>query len=925
MVATKNNTYDINGHITTAIRMKPISKGSIFVFNCIQQGLYNEFENQIRGIQKDLRKYDDDALVDRFISFGPFDKLIRVDRISDFSVVNKFSSLAGVSSQQIQCAYKIWEKVVKGRDFKKEPHFGIITQLKIQNHLILGNGPHAEEFIAELLINKLTGIGDHIEIELLATLGWDEFIIILKNFEGYRSLFEPIVSIIRQLKLSDLEELAKNLKGAEVNYDNIDPEKKHLFMATYSTPYYSQVIGDKLEDLFTQHLSGNKEKFVQYKSVNLQELKNKLNLRENFGDEEIHVSTRLSIKPGHLKQVNGIIQHVFDDYETEANRGGEHTIPEQLCSIGRYDVYPWLGRRMMCWQFVVCFELLRFSICLNTKRKCEFKKTVVKSQYYNSFTIVSHEKELETVSKSYIRNILKQEGTEGLFIGQMRDILLGDYGGKSIHQVCNNRPILRDNVSDSIVQGLSRIFSLFDSCIMDRFTCDSFLDIYPFMMRLREIINTIELDDKKSLSINIQKRTKTINLPEFTSKDETHTILIRLFDKAINHFYHGLRNRYLSSYPMMDKNETGVDFSGRLHRILSGVTGMQNLLLDDLGCHRGKGFNVISTYPHISIQKGSFNISKANVFQLLQVEAFCLIYHEIFHSFVYHEDMEGVINKLLELSRILPPEALITSLEKRKFLLEEMAGDIFLLNNAFAGDLSLFGYWYWMFHLKTKGKIDSNFLIIFILLSALEHPAMERIYNSYLNNSSEIETIIRKETIISLLLEMIANLKLPEAMVSMIENDINKFFNSQMGRRSIKPIIMNLDILYSGLDAIYDEVKTKLNSFCYSRVTATSPSDIYAPLYPMDIEDENNRRRRQWASIIVFRNIIRFIYQHRKFVDYARNGLLNFTADKKKLRLSLFQLRMALINTLAWEAVYWKKDLLNKEGIQFKISLKRTD
>ncbi len=129
------------------IRLQPVSGGTIFIFNTTQQGMFQTVVEQINNLTSALEKDKIPGEPEFFIVFGPFDNVIRFE-VDDFCLVNKISSLAGISSQQIQCAYKIWDSTQLTNNPGKEEYrkpLCCLTQLKIQNHLMLGCGLELEE------------------------------------------------------------------------------------------------------------------------------------------------------------------------------------------------------------------------------------------------------------------------------------------------------------------------------------------------------------------------------------------------------------------------------------------------------------------------------------------------------------------------------------------------------------------------------------------------------------------------------------------------------------------------------------------------------------------------------------------------------------------------------------------------------------
>lgn len=944
------------------LRLKPLSDGTIgtiIVFNTVQQGMYGKVLKQVEDLKTELEADKYPVRIELFTVFGPFDNVIRFD-IDDFCLVNRISSLAGVYSQQIQCAYPIWSSEKPGSIGNNHwKPFCCITQLKVQNHLMLGHGPEIEEAIASLLaecmetyLEKNPEIARDLEVELMATLGWDEFFIFMRNSRGYASMFKPILKEIRPLTLKDLE---GHLGGSTLKLPpDIELQKKHLFLSTYSTPGYcmklSQLLEGKLKTMMNE--KGNDPHYtIPGKELEPDELFKDIypdpDSLQAFGSDSINVSTRMSIKPGHWDKVSKITRKVLEEtrWWREESEEEKATI-NRIFSIGRYDVYPWLDTEMSCKEFVTYFTLLLFSMAGNLEKEEEYKSFLTQTQFYNSFTIISYQ---EKDPLPHFENEGKpgdqREGEkliEGTFISQLENLSLGHKGGKSILQVFEeeDRAILRESVPRSFVIGLSRIFSLFDSCLMDRFTCDSFLDMYPFMQRVREIIDTVKEDDEKPgkplvfKTVDAKGKPLWIELPEswgnIDNPDNPAGPLVTVFYFATERFYRGFVHRYLASYPMMDKNETGVDFSGRLHRILSATTGMQNLLLDDLDCHNKKGFNSISTYPSIRIYRDSFNTTEANLLHLFQVEMFYSLYHEIIHTFIHSKEQKGesLLKMIEEGVACLPDDMPEESRDIPRLYLEEITGDLLLMKNAFYGNFGLFTFWYWLMLIQCKKKIDSQIILRFLVLSYTMEEKYRKIIHKYSNDKNEL-AIAKPAQLVNMINEMLPEASYPPQFKKSIISRITSFADTYIDiRRERDHINHFFDLLTKTLYAIYPKLDKLLESYCYP--TLKKGNDEYrehcfeSPLRPPKPGEEEDGKR-QGCSIRILRCLLTFIYDNREKLLYSEDGIINFypgNEETRELRRKLFKCRVALINTLQWESLRWKKTLLTNMGIDFPLEPK---
>ena len=865
-------------------------------------------------IKDQIRKENEDNKLELFVAFGPHDNLVRID-IDDYCIVNDLASFRGINSQQIHCTYRLWKS--KANSIVKP--FCCLTQVKIQNYLALCGEMEIEEAISQLLKDKLENcIDETIETELFGSLGWDEFYIFTRSSRGFESAFKPVYKSIRNMTLSDLKNYLKT-RNVEIRpeNDNIKLDRKHLFLSTYSIPSYSIKLSEYMEDVVKNQRSEllhSDLQILKRKDIDTSDMERKMGLHESFGLDKISVSTRLSIKPGHLEDILKIMHHVFEDFELDS--------PEIFqFSIGRYDLYPWLGKEMTSKEFVILYELLRFAISGNLPRKADYKSYLKKTQFYNSFTIISCID--ETGSKSNPNIDLESEGG---FISQMEKLCLSETNGKSIEEQFKSREILAENVPKSIIIGLSRIFALFDSSIRDRFTCDSFIDLYPFMFRIKEIIQTVHKDPNGHLSIKIKDGQNELDilLPESRESIAAHP-LVKLFHEAIRLFYRGFSHRYLSSYPMMDKNEICVDFSGRLHRILSALTGMQNLLLEDLNCISKKGFNVISTYPNIRIHRSSFNVSEANVFHLLQIETFCVLFHEVMHSVAYSNKMD-FLKKILYLIEEKTPEKFSSnSFKNIGLLLQEILGDLALLQNGFSGNMEVFDFWFWLLIEHNVKALDSNILLRYLLLNMMKDQKTETFMLDEIGRTSHNYIKIQDlNTFASTIIYIISAKDWPDFLKQSIIRKVKIYLNQDDNSKELYKLAQSLMIVYPVLRSLLPLVENQLKTLFYADTEAKVGEKLLneLPLFPKTVLKNNNQKRQQ-SSISIFRTVLSFIYDQRHSLLENTDAIINFNNRRRDLRITLFKLRIALINTLHWEALVWKKTILQEKNVKSSIHFEK--
>lgn len=968
-------------------RLSPLDVGTIFVFNTMQQGMEKSVFDQVKTLKERQREAKLPLSIQYIVSFGPFDNVIRIDDVDDNCIVNEISSLAGISSQQIQCAYRIWQSAKVVIDDGLTHPFLCITQLKIQNSVVLSTAPEIEEVIAELLITRLKKhTSDNVVIELMGTLGWDEFFIVSQSMTGFDSLFKPIYREIRGLTLEDVNKQFKR-RGKELrsSLETTDLARKHVFLSSYSTVGYDHRVSDRLEDLFEERLKVKQDgQYLQITDFDLDQVFQHIIADAHFGEELISASTRLSIKPGHRKIVRSILKTTLNSqkYIFSYNR---------LFSIGRYDIYPWIDMKVSSKAFIFLYELIRYSLSGNLDRRREYKTFLKRTQYYHSYTVISCLDDEQSTEP--LTSIEEMERHEGGFVSQLKNLQLSTIPNKfnkadepnppvSIAQQFIQRSILKENVPNSIVIALTRIFSLFDACLQDRFTCDSFIDMYPFMLRIREIIDSVENNDEYTLKFSItdtKGKTHAILLPESRSKYASNP-LTEVFFNAIQRFYKGFIHRYISSYPMMDKNETGIDFSGRLHRILSAITGMQNILLDDLDCHDKKGFNVISPYPNIRIHRDSFNVSEANVFNLFQIEEFYSIYHEIMHTYLYSKQSKELRRPFDEIVTALKSKLHPESYPSLDQFCQEVACDLVLLINGFADDFEIHTFWYWYNIIHTEKKMDSNILSRFLVVAGLKDSQFKKLLDDtvgrsldveapteidvvamvtairdtisaqitssplpkkdaeelttklaqyvndaltyYANAPQEIDVERRIAAIRDAIRTKITSIQLPKAYAEELTTKLAQYFDVTLTYNDKVNFISALSFIYEVMKAIYPVIGPEIAKICYPYKEVIDPNEL-VPRMPLCPEEGQNDRgkRHQQASVCTMRILLKFIYLHRGCLHQRKKGIINFDPSHPELRKKLYQLRIALINTLQWESLLWKKRILQNNNINFTLSL----
>lgn len=977
--------------------MVPLNGGVVLVFNSIQQGMYRKFRREIDNLKDYFKKQHLTVPCEMFAAFGPFDNILRFNT-DDFSVLTPLSSLSYVSSQQIQYAYPIWkstdgEKTQEGKKPENRRPFCLITQLKIQNHLSLFKGPEIEPAVARMIIEAIQSHlkkeingqdnakeyhpGEIPEVEVMASLGWDEFLIFSRCRKGFSSMVSLILDSIRQKTLADLE---KFMNDGFYPGDDDCKRKKHIFLTTHTTPGFEMDLmsfveeeirtayemkrnhnNDAAERVSSHRVSDTKTiltlqdletEFQIYKKI-----KNRYGYQDEYEFDSISVSTRLSVKPGHCSIVRQIINKIMENkWPQEPHPGLNNTHSdssnnaEGIYSIGRYDMYPWLAERFSSMELAVRFGLLIFSLAGNliqdgnpshdsdSVSDDEHGLYLSRTQYYNSFTIIS----LPFVDREpdIDAEILIPE-KQGAFLKGLYDKLaLSKKNNRSIPEQIQGNALLREWIPLPVINGLARIFALFDSCLTDRFTCDTFLDMLPFMRRLSDIINSIEMNEEDNIVFRISgvdrdEKQEYCSLPEWNSNPGRKAdVLTELFDNAINRFYRGFSHRFLSSYPMMDKNETGVDFSGRLHRVLSATTGMQNILFADLNFHMEEGFNTVSNYPGIRIYRDSFNTTESNVLNLFQLETFCVFYHEIIHSISRERKAPGsIVREAIDnICETFMGHSDYQARESLRILMEELAGDIFMLKTAFNDDFSHYTFWFWLMIVKRKKQLDSQILYRFLLL------AQERNALDILKTISE-QPDPKGDDIHKLLWAAPPEGVLPKPLKEMMEKEITGFIRDHLldAPSRIHKFWMAFQILSRAAKYLYKKTVPAYDSCCenykadrgnrYDSWVSTHATPIRPEKYSTEPQRSDDPRvnssealprlKRQKSSIRLLRKTLTFIYQQRERLLWETDSIINFSPEESELRLSLFRLRIALLNTLQWEALRWKAEMLESSMVTF--------
>jgi hypothetical protein len=158
-------------------------------------------------------------------------------------------------------------------------------------------------------------------------------------------------------------------------------------------------------------------------------------------------------------------------------------------------------------------------------------------------------------------------------------------------------------------------------------------------------------------------------------------------------------------------------------------------------------------------------------------------------------------------------------------------------------------------------------------------------------------------------------------------NKIRNFYKPTPEDTLRRRVVSAFAILLPAVESIYPLLKRALDEFSYPSRPGNGEKTCYElcseiPLAPEASREKDKQTRRQWSSIRMFRGILTFFYEHRAHLVCTRGSILNFSPQRADLRSKLFKYRLALINTLQWEALHWKKDILVKRDVKFHIQVK---
>jgi hypothetical protein len=247
-----------------------------------------------------------------------------------------------------------------------------------------------------------------------------------------------------------------------------------------------------------------------------------------------------------------------------------------------------------------------------------------------------------------------------------------------------------------------------------------------------------------------------------------------------------------------------------------------------------------------------------------------------------------------------------------------MVGDVFLLNNGFANNYKLYAFWYWLLLLQSQKKVDSHIIMRFLFTAAVEDKESRDIMFRY--SKHPVNFILDDaEKLLNIIVELIDGLDYPAVIQTDIISRVESYYNTLDSHRQSRLTSM-FGILFPSVESLYPLIKHSLKKFSYLQDINNNYRELYEK---MPLRPEDNKNQRQISSVRMFRGILKFIHDNREHLVCGNDCILNFSTNQNDLRKKLFRFRMALINTLQWESLHWKKKLIGDHEIKFPVQLVR--
>ncbi|MEW6608208.1 MAG: hypothetical protein AB1414_12320 [bacterium] len=267
-----------------------------------------------------------------------------------------------------------------------------------------------------------------------------------------------------------------------------------------------------------------------------------------------------------------------------------------------------------------------------------------------------------------------------------------EYAFSSI-EIDNALKNLPDDIPENLKITTRNMFSLYNSCISNRFIYDSFVDMRSFME-------------------GILRRTE--NAKNISSLKE----IIDFLKGTFKVFELGFRNRYYASYPVSEINDPTLEYKGGIQRLLTAIGYLQRAthykLKTNERNYEYKGFCVIGNTEKILSSYRIGGILQVNTDHLFYPEKLFQLWHEDGHAFFIDEKIENKPEIKREEKLILIKCKNEEEKKELKILIKDIFSDIFAYRYGFNKNLDLFINSFWADFKRSPGNMikDKQKLIL---------------------------------------------------------------------------------------------------------------------------------------------------------------------------------------------------------------------
>lgn len=412
----------------------------------------------------------------------------------------------------------------------KLPFIGI-TSLKINNHLLIGNGLFLVELIYKELWNILNNkFSDEIKYIITDSFSWNEI-----NILFFANSFVAINAVIQKIRELSLD----NLKSVYTSDEKIQYIKE-------------KALGNNFK---IKGNIGNSHLFVTTHTVFGFD---KVAINEQHYKENINLHVKLSVKPGHKKEVLKQIDEFEKKYDVSLN--------QKQSIVGKSDFAFILNEDDAFEKYLKLHKFLFESDELNYKK---------------------HLRKINTLIGFNNENEQFEENKEDLFFAEFKNKLC--FQPAEIYKLLEDLRSLR--VSKITREKILNMYVAFNDGIADPV-------LYGYFIELKAMLRDILLSISNMTKGGIEK----------SVEDITDTL-----ESIINDFSVAHLNRFGQSYVMNEITDYNIEFNGGIQNLVSAYDFAYKSIVRQLGDTKMLSFITVTGVPMV---KSNQYTAKINYFHL---------------------------------------------------------------------------------------------------------------------------------------------------------------------------------------------------------------------------------------------------------------------------------------------------------------------